>query len=182
MDKIKPTLVLMIITTIMASMLIVANTQLAVDPNQLTDDLREKCVELMGEGEYTVVVDWLEAGYNIERPKAVTKLIVKDDGQIALQVVASGYEKNGLDMLFAMNDDGSIKAIAMMTNNETPGLGTKVNREEFLGLFVGKSEEVSIGKGADQIDAVTGATRSSKGVAAAVNTAITVFKEMGAVN
>ena len=66
---------------------------------------------------------------------------------------------------------------------ETPGLGTNVNEPEFLTRFTGIADDVVIVKktpSADsEVEAVTGATYSSKGVAAAVNTAINVYAAMG---
>ena len=85
-------------------------------------------------------------------------------------------------MLIAMNSDGSVKGITILKIGETPGLGTKVNDDEFLSLFEGAVGEVKIVKNApaadNEIQAVTSATYSSKGVASAVNTALQTYREM----
>ena len=76
---------------------------------------------------------------------------------------------------------GSVKGISVAGISETPGLGTKVNDSAFLDKFSGKNEAVSIVKTApkneNEIEAVTSATYSSKGVAKAVNIAITAYSE-----
>ncbi len=186
MKYIKPVIVLSLITAIVSALLIVTYNLTYVDTSGIiTDELREKCVYLMGEGEYSIVTDWEAEGYAVEKPDNVEKLIKKSDGSLAFQIVASGYNKNGLDMLVAMNNDGTVKGAAIVSITETPGLGTKVDSEEFLDKFSGKSEPVSIVKSTPaseyEVEAVTGATYSSKGVVSAINIAIETYKEMGAV-
>lgn len=186
MKYVKPVIVLSIITTIVSALLIVTYNLTYVDNSGvITDALREKCVSLMGEGEYSIVTDWTEEGYSISKPDTVERLIKKDDGTLAFEITSNGYNKNGLNLLIAMNGDGSVKGISIISISETPGLGTKVNSPEFLNKFIGLSEKVEIVKKApsasNEVEAVTSATYSSKGVADAVNIAIQTYKEMGAV-
>ncbi len=86
-------------------------------------------------------------------------------------------------MLVAMNEDGSIKAVSVVSLSETPGLGTKVQDGGFLEQYKGKSEKLTAVKSApsadNEIQAVTGATRSSKGVTEAVNIALEVYPQLG---
>lgn len=180
---VKPTLVLTIITTIIAALLIVTSISLKSDESVLSEEMLEKCVLLMGKGEYHIVSDWIEEGYKIKKPEKIQKLIFKDDGTVAFQLTADGYAKDGLNMLVAMNADGSIKGISIISMGETPGLGTKVDNSSFLFNFIGADNPVSIVKSAPQnsneIQAVTGATYSSRGVAKGINLAINTFKELG---
>lgn len=181
--NIKPTVVLTVITAAISALLIVASISLKPDESVLSQGILEKCVLLMGEGEYRVVTDWVAEGYKTEKPEGIQKLIIKDDGGIAFQLTADGYAKNGLNMLVAMNADGSVKGISIISMSETPGLGTKVDDNGFLSAFVGAGRPVSIVKSApgssDEIQAITGATYSSKGVAKGINLAISTFKELG---
>lgn len=186
MNYIKPVLVLSVITTVISALLIVTYNLTYVDTSGIiTEAMNQKCVELMGEGEFRIVSDWEAEGYAIAKPDGVEKLIMKDDGSLAFEIVSSGYSKNGLDLLIAMNRDGSVSGITVIKISETPGLGTHVNDPEFLGKFALKKDEVTIVKSKptseNEIEAVTGATYSSKGVASAVNTAIRTFREMGAI-
>lgn len=182
---IKPVLVLAAITTIISALLIVTRNLTYVDTSGIiTEAMNEKCVQLMGEGEFRIVVDWKAEGYAIDKPDGIEKLIVKDDGSLAFEIIENGYNKDGLDLLVAMNSDGSVKGISVVKISETPGLGTKVNDPAFLGKFSGKNGEITVVKQApaseSEVQAVTSATYSSKGVVKAVNTAISVFGEMGA--
>jgi len=183
---VKSVLVLSIITTIVSALLIVTYNLTYVDNSGIiTEALREKCVSLMGVGEYSIVIDWNEEGYGISKPDNVNRLIKKDDGTLAFEITTSGYNKNGLNLLIAMNEDGSVKGISIISISETPGLGTKVNSPQFLDKFIGLSEAVEIVKktssASNEVESVTSATYSSKGVADAVNIAIQTYKEMGAV-
>ena len=183
--NLRPTIVLTAVTGAVSALLIIAHNLTYVDTTGiLTEKLESKCTELMGSGKYTLVTDWLEAGYDIEKPDDVKKLIVKDDGSAAFEIIADGYNKDGLDLLVSMSADGKVSGIAVISLTETPGLGSNVNDSGFLSLFNGISEEAVIVKktpsAENEIEAVTGATYSSKGVAAAVNTAIKTFAEMGA--
>lgn len=186
MNTIKPVLVLSAITTIISALLIVTYNLTYVDTSGIiTEALNQKCISLMGEGEYRIITDWEAEGYNIAKPDDIEKLIVKEDGALAFEIISSGYSKNGLDLLIAMNRDGSVRGISVVKISETPGLGTNVNDDEFLRRFANKKEEVIIVKrtptSENEVETVTSATYSSKGVASAVNTAITTFREMGAI-
>lgn len=186
MKYIKPVLVLSLITTIVSALLIVTYNLTYVDTSGIiTDELREKCVQLMGEGEYSIVTDWQAEGYAIEKPENIEKLIRKSDGTVAFEIVTSGYNKNGIDLLVAMNNDGTVNGVTIVSISETPGLGTKVDDDTFLSKFENLGESVTIVKNNPaneyEIEAAAGATYSSKGVASAINIAISTYKEMGAV-
>ena len=181
--NIKPALVLSAVTTVISALLITAHNLTYVDTSGIiTDKLMQKCVSLMGEGSYYIVTDWKAEGYAIEKPESVSKLIRKNDGSLAFEIVANGYNKGGLDLLISMNADGSVGGIEVVSITETPGLGTNINNEDFLSRFSGISDNAVIVKktpvNIGEIEAVTGATYSSKGVASAVNTALSVYSEM----
>ena len=187
MNQFKPTIVLTAITTIVALLLIVTHSFTYVDTSgMITDKLMSACVETMGEGEFEIVADWQAEGYGIEKPDNVEKLIKKSDGSIAFEIITNGYSKNGLDLLIAMNTDGSVKAVSVVSLSETPGLGTKVQDSAFLAQFSGKTDRLAVVKkqpGLDnEIQAVTGATYSSTGVTEAVNIAIDVYSQLNISN
>ena len=187
MNQFKPTIVLTAVTTIVALLLIVTHIFTYVDTSGIiTDKLMSACVEAMGEGEFEIVSDWQADGYGIEKPDNVEKLIKKSDGSVAFEIITNGYSKNGLDLLVAMNTDGSVKAVSVVSVSDTPGLGTKVQDSAFLAQFSGKTDQLNVVKkqpGADnEIQAVTGATYSSTGVTEAVNIAIDIYSQLNISN
>lgn len=78
----------------------------------------------------------------------------------------------------------SIKAVEILdVSGETPGLGQNAAQEKFYGQFSGMSGALSVIKsGADgsagEINAVTGATITSRAVTKAVNEALSLSKEI----
>ena len=81
-------------------------------------------------------------------------------------------KKGGLHLLIGFDESGSICGISVISIGETPGLGTKVQNKDFLDKFKGISSEDY------QVDNITGATYSSKGMKAAVNTALEAYSQM----
>ncbi|MFZ5688110.1 MAG: RnfABCDGE type electron transport complex subunit G [Bacillota bacterium] len=80
-------------------------------------------------------------------------LVVEGKGYGGPMKVAVGIDK----------DLTKVTGVRLLENKETPGLGTKVGEEPFVGQFTGKSLKDTFALGQD-IDAVTMATVSSQGV------------------
>lgn len=105
--------------------------------------------------------------------------IIKDGGIIGCCVnsVGSGYGGD-INLMVGIDTDGKVSGISFVSMSETPGVGTKVKGEGFVSQFLGLSENAVIG---ENIDGISGATFSSKGVAEAVNNALALgidFEEM----
>jgi electron transport complex protein RnfG len=72
-------------------------------------------------------------------------------------------------MLVAVSADGTCRSVAVLEQNETPGLGTNVLSEKFQAQFEGKTlKEMKLVKDGGKLDAITGATISSKAAIKAV--------------
>ena len=90
---------------------------------------------------------------------------------------ASGYGGE-VRVMTGVNVDGSVKAIKILSvADETPGLGQAATKPEFTAQFSGKSGEISTEKNKD-VDALTGATITTKAVINDVNTALKLFEEV----
>lgn len=105
--------------------------------------------------------------------------IIKDGGIIGCCVnsVGSGYGGD-INLMVGIDTDGKVSGISFVSMSETPGVGTKVKGEGFVSQFLGLSENAVIG---ENVDGISGATFSSKGVAEAVNNALALgidFEEM----
>ena len=89
---------------------------------------------------------------------------------------ARGYGGD-VSVMTAIGTDGKIIEISILdVANETPGLGQNVTKEAFYSQYEGKTADVKVLKNganssANQINAWTGATISSKAVTGAVNKA-----------
>lgn len=100
------------------------------------------------------------------------------DGKIIAYVVPGESKGYGgeIKMLVAVKPDGEVIDYSITTSNETPGLGDNASKEPFKNEFKGKKEaNLTVTKDAsdkDDIQAMTGATISSRAVTLAVKNAV----------
>ena len=79
---------------------------------------------------------------------------------------------------------GQIKSIQILSQHETPGLGTKIAEAPFLTQFAGKSIKDTVWavkKDNGNFDAVTGATISSRAVLEAIGMGVATYTKHSAV-
>lgn len=93
-------------------------------------------------------------------------VIYEGDSIAGYTFLASGNGYSGaIDMLVGINTDHTIKDIEILSQTETPGLGSKITEEEFKGQFTGlAADDIVLSKDGGSIDAITGATISSRAV------------------
>lgn len=106
----------------------------------------------------------------------------KDDAMVGYVFVTESAGKSaGLTVMTGIDQDGVITGVIITADNETAGYVDKIEEAKLPEQFVGKSAE-KLALGTD-VDAVSQATKTSKGVVNAVNLAIeryqTVVKEAG---
>lgn len=188
MQKIKPILIPAIIIALISGLIIVVYNLTYVDTSTVVTDKQLAAVtKIYGEGDYSVIPvseypEALKNGDECNIPE-LTKIIKKSDGSIAFDMVVKGY-KNGFDIMVGVKD-GAVSGVAIVSvGEETPGLGTNTNNPEWLANFNGKTGEVVIVKNKsnpadNEVNAVTSATFSSKGVAKAVNLALKAYNACG---
>ncbi|MCL1819789.1 MAG: FMN-binding protein [Oscillospiraceae bacterium] len=96
-----------------------------------------------------------------------------------IEVHPKGYGGD-IHMVIGVSENGEVTGVVIIGMNETPGLGSKIEDEDFLNQFIGKRAGVSVGKGSNNVDAIAGATVSSKAVAEGVAHALEIFAELSA--
>ena len=97
---------------------------------------------------------------------------------------SAGY-KDGIKFVYGYSLDGTINGIEFLAINETAGLGMKAKEPDFLNQFLNKQvDQFNVVKTSaaseDQIDAISGATITSKAVSNAVNAGIGFVNEFSA--
>jgi len=112
--------------------------------------------------------------YRVAQDNKVAGWVVKADGQ--------GYGDK-LELLIGTDADvQNITGLFVLEQKETPGLGNRISEPQWRDQFVGKSTATPLkvvkgkGEGPATIDAITGATISSRSVTAIVNTTIANLK------
>ncbi len=112
--------------------------------------------------------DWFEA--------------VKDNKTIAyvLPVESKGYGGT-MKLLVAVKPDKKVLNFSILESKETPGLGDKAAKEPFHNQFIGKRlENLIVVKGnenKDSIQAISGATITSKAVTNGIREAVTKVQD-----
>lgn len=92
--------------------------------------------------------------------------------------VYSGYSGE-LGVIFGVDKDGKIIKAKVIVCTETPGLGDKAKKPEFLNQFEGKSLadfNFKVKKDGGQVEALTGATITSRAVGLAIENGLNTVK------
>ena len=103
----------------------------------------------------------------------------------AIKVVTSGSQGK-IEMMVGVDSEGTITGVSIVKNSETSGIGSKVMNNEntaagvgVLTQFEGKSAADGTLTVGSNIDAISGATVSTRGVTNGVNSALAVAGIMG---
>lgn len=97
-----------------------------------------------------------------------------------IKVTTKGFH-GPVDFVIGISNDGKISGIKVLSHSETPGLGAKISEEKFTSRFKDKPangylELVKITPNKDnEVEAISGATVSSRASVTAVNEAITFY-------
>lgn len=110
----------------------------------------------------------------VENNENVSEIyIVKSGEKISYCVLANPNGFGGaINMFIGYDSDLSITGIEIISISETPGVGTKVNDQAFLSQFISQKGGQTV-----ELDAITGATISSKAVASGIDAASSALIE-----
>ena len=103
----------------------------------------------------------------------------------AVTVSASGSQGT-IEMMVGVDAEGAVTGVSVINHSETSGIGTKVTGNEptaagvgVLDQFVGKSAADGTLTVGTNVDAITGATVSTRGVTTGVNAALAAVAAIG---
>lgn len=112
-------------------------------------------------------------------------LVNGESAGYAIKVVASGSQ-GSIEMMVGVDGEGAVTGVSIVKNAETAGIGSKVMENEALASgvrvldqFIGKSAADGTLTVGSNVDAISGATVSSKGVTTGVNAALAVAGVIG---
>ncbi len=132
------------------------------------------------------LTDAMTATASAAGAKLTEAYTVKSAGEAvgyAFKVVASGSQGN-IEMIVGVDADNAVTGVSIVNNKETAGIGSKVMENNalpsgtgVLDQFIGMSGAgtLTVGK---TVDAISGATVSSKGVTKGVNAALAVAEAL----
>ena len=161
-------LTLLLITSVGAIALAGVNQGTAPKIAALNQQKTQQAIEtvLPGGGEEVAFTD--ETG--------LVKAVYQGEAGYAVQVAPGGF--NGeVSMMVGIDNAGTVLGISIIKQTETAGLGAVCAAatsagEQFRGQFAGASGSVAVSKDGGSIEAITGATITSRAVCTGVNAAL----------
>ncbi|MBE6052518.1 MAG: RnfABCDGE type electron transport complex subunit G [Clostridium sartagoforme] len=99
-----------------------------------------------------------------------------------MKVTSKGFH-GAIDFVVGISNEDKVTGIKVLSHSETPGLGAKITEDKFAKRFIDKPatgylEVVKVTPNKDiEVEAISGATTSSKASVTAVNEAITFYLE-----
>lgn len=170
-------LTLLAITAVVAVALAGVNSITAPKIEQLNAEKTQQAIETVLPGGFdTQITDYTDD------TGLVTNVYSGANGY-AFEVTPAGFD-NTITMMVGVDHEGKVLGISIVSHTETSGLGAVAAAstsagESFRGQFVGMSGSVSVTKDGGQVDALTGATITSRAVCTGVNAALACAASLG---
>lgn len=112
-------------------------------------------------------------------------LVGGENAGYAIKVVASGSQ-GSIEMMVGVDGEGAVTGVSIVDNAETAGIGSKVMNNEplssgtgVLDQFIGKSAADGALAVGTNVDAISGATVSTKGITMGANAALAAAEALG---
>ena len=103
--------------------------------------------------------------------------VYKSEKGFVVRLNANGFG-GAIDMMVGIDLNGTVTGISVISHSETASLGAECTREDWRSQFIGTSGDLKVAKDGGTIDALTGATVTSRAVTEAVNRAVEFVKEV----
>ena len=170
-------LTLLIITAVVAAALAGVNSITKPIIEQLTAEKTQQAIEAVLPGGYEEeITDYADA-------TGLVSKVYKGANGYALEVQPVGFD-SAITMMVGIDAEGNVLGISVVDHSETAGLGavaaaTTSAGEAFRAQFVGTSGSVAVSKDGGELDAITGATITSRAICAGVNAALECVANLG---
>ena len=139
--------------------------------------------ELIPDAEFTPAEKTEDPAPDKDTPAIQNIYEAKKDGETVgycMEVLPSGFGGT-LTIVVGINTDGTVAGAQVTSHSETPGLGAKAKADPtWITQFAGKAADGSLAvtKDGGDINAITGATITSRAVTKAVNRAATYVQSL----
>lgn len=164
------TLTLFLITTIVAGLLGLVNY---VTADTIAEQIAQKAENAMRQ---VLEADSYEP-LDVPEESVVTAAYRAGDRGYVVRVAPNGFG-GAIDMMVGVDVSGAVTGVAIVSQSETASLGANCTREDFRAQFTGKTGTLSVSKDGGEIEALTGATVTSRAVTEGVNTALEFVQEV----
>ena len=161
------TLTLLIITVVVAGLLGLVNF---LTEDKIAENTAKKAEEAMQKVLPAESYEKLSA-----TGEGVTEAFRAENGYV-VRITTSGFG-GAIDMMVGVDNQGAVTGISVISHSETPSLGANCVKPEWQAQYAGATGELAVKKDGGTIDALTGATVTSRGVTEGVNLALAYVKE-----
>jgi electron transport complex protein RnfG len=120
---------------------------------------------------------YTEVAYNGSDATVVAVFEAGKEGYV-VKVMPSGFG-GAIDMGVGVDSSGAVTGVSIIKMSETSGLGTNATKPEFKDQYTGGTGDFAVNKDGGEIDALTGATITSRAVTRGVNSAVDAVKALG---
>jgi len=154
----KPALVLMVICMVFSAILVVVHD---LTKGKIAEVEREKVNRALSEVFPSAEFEKIDDYYKVFENGVLVGYALLGEGQ----GYGGVYGGEPIKLVVGVNLDKTVKSVKIISHSETPGIGSKIEEENFLSQFSGKTlEDLKLRSDGGKIDAITGATISSKAV------------------
>ena len=166
-------LTLLVITAVVAAALAGVNAITAPRIAAAKAEKTQQAIEAVLPGGGTAMEDFTD-------PTGLVQAVYTSDSGYAVQVTPAGFDGT-IDMMVGISKEGKVLNISIISHTETAGLGAVAAAktsagEAFRNQFGQSDAPYAVG---DNVDALTGATITSKAVTDGVNAAVEFVKNLG---
>lgn len=178
MNKTQQTLVFVLLLGLFASVLLLGMNLITAQRIEQNEAALLQAAILNGfdvEYSFATINETFETEVDVLEYDGLTFYYAPASGRVSFHFEGGGVWGPILGIVTLESDWTTIAEITILEHEETPGLGGVLAEREYLNTFVGKQMEIDVVKGAtslnnSQVDAITGATRTSDAFETLLNT------------
>ena len=170
-------LTLLAITAVVAAALAGVNSITAPIIDELNAAKTQEAISAVLPGGFdTEIADYADAS-------GIVSKVYQGANGYALEVGPGGFD-NTITMMVGIDNEGKVLGISIVNHTETAGLGAVADADTPKGIafreqFMGASGSVSVTKDGGTMDAITGATITSRAICVGVNAALDCVAGLG---
>ncbi len=167
----KPAVVLLAIGLVIAALLGAVNSVTADRIEALQAEKTANAMrQVLDAANYEPITDFTDETGLVQSLYAAKDESGSPLGYVA-EVLPSGFG-GAIDIMVGMDCDLAVTGVSIISSSETSGLGLNASRESFRGQYIGQTGgALAVTKDGGTIDALTGATITSRAVTDGVNAA-----------
>ena len=185
--------ILMVICAIVAALLGVVNGVTADKIAALQAEKLQQSLQVVFPGaeftEVEVTDDLVTLAASPDAESGLAAIYAASTGGYALEVKPTGFG-GSIDMIVGIDGDGNVTGISVISHTETAGIGTKIVADkpnkngvgvltQFVGRGAGEGNLFTVNSGSNEVDAISGATVTTKAITRGVNAASLVAEQLG---